>query len=330
MAKYSSAQFSILLVDGYNLLSASVQSISHKVTNVIQAKTHGLGDKWDASSATGLLKGELTQAGAFFEDTPSGLHDALKAVTQAVRLLVFTWGGNTIGAAFTGFSGIYEGAYSVIAKVAGLTMADAEYAVSGQVDRGTIVQDWVAKTANWNTKTDGASVDHTLSPANLAIPITSNSIANPTVVTTPVAHHLTTGDVVLISGVATSSPTINGQQTVTVISPTTFSVPVNVTVAGTGGQFVRSSTNNGGVGYLLVSAFSGFTAVTVKIRSSADDTTYADLVTFSPVLGPPPDATAAQRVTVAGTIARYLSVTGTVTGSGSIQPFAGFKRNAPQ
>jgi hypothetical protein len=69
--------------------------------------------------------------------------------------------------------------------------------------------------------------------------ITANSIANPSVVTTPVAHGLVTGDVVLISGVVTSSPSINGTQTVTVLSPTTFSVLVNVTVAGTGGSFAR-------------------------------------------------------------------------------------------
>ena len=58
--------------------------------------------------------------------------------------------------------------------------------------------------------------------------------------------------------------------------------------------------------------------------------TYADLVTFTTVVGAPPDPTAAQRVTVAGVIPRYLCVSGTVTGAGSIQPVVGFKRNAPQ
>lgn len=330
MAKYSSATFSVFLVDGYSLLSAKVQTVSEKVTNVVQANTHGLGDRWEESSATGLRKATLTQAGAFFNDAVAGFHEAFSAVTTVSRLLVYAMAGNVIGQAFTGLQGVYEGAYSVIAKMAGLTMADAEYVVAGQIDRGVIVQDWVAKTANWNTKTDGASVDHTLSPTNQAIPITSNSIAAATVVTTPVPHKLTTGDVIVVSGVVTSTPTINGSQTVTVLSPTTFSVPITVTVAGTGGSFVRASSNNGGVGYLLVSALTGFTAVAVNIRHSADDTTYADLVTFAPVTAPPPDASAAQRVTVAGVIGRYLSVSGTVTGAGSITPFAGFKRNAPQ
>ena len=69
--------------------------------------------------------------------------------------------------------------------------------------------------------------------------IVSNSIANPTVVTTLAAHGLATGDTVFFTNSTTSSPslTTTPQQVVTVISPTTFSVPVNVTVAGTAGAF---------------------------------------------------------------------------------------------
>jgi hypothetical protein len=330
MAKYSSSKFAILLVDGYSLLGAKVKGLTEKTTNKIQSATHGLGDLWEESSPTGLLAATVTQTGAFFDDATAGMHEAFKALTQVVRLLVYAVAGNVIGQPFVGAQGVYEGAYSLLTKIGALTNADAEYVVSGQVDRGTIIQDWVAKIANWNTKTDGFPVDHTLSPTNQAIPITSNTIANPTVVTTPVPHKLTTGDVVLISGVITSTPAINGQQSVTVISPTTFSVPVNVTVAGTGGQFVRASSNNGGVAYLEVSDFTGVTAVVVKVRSSPDDITYTDLVTFTTVVGPPPDATAAQRVTIAGVIPRYLSVSGTLTGAGSVKPFVGFKRNAPQ
>jgi hypothetical protein len=330
VSKYSSSQFSILLVDGYSLLGAKVKSVSEKITNKIQAGTHGLGDKWEESSATGLLAGTLTQSGAFFDDATAGLHEAFKAVTQVVRLMVYAMAGNVIGQPFVGLSGVYEGAYSLLAKIGALTNADAEYVVAGQVDRGTIIQDWVPKSANWNTFTDGQSVDHTLSPTNQAIPITSNSIAAATVITTPVPHKLTTNDVVLISGVATSTPTINGQQTVTVLSPTTFSVPITVTLAGTGGAFQRASSNNGGVAYLMVSALTGFTAVAVKLRGSVDNVTWTDLATFTPVVGPPPDATAAQRLVVLGVIPRYLSVTGTVTGAGSVQPFVGVKRNSPQ
>lgn len=331
MPKYSGSSFQILLVDGYNLLSASVQQVTSKVVNVLQQKTHGLGSGWEAGSSTGVQRAELSQAGAYFEDSALGMHDAFKAVTGAVRLLVFALASNTIGKAFTGTAGVYEGDYAIlVAKPGSLSMADASYAVSGQVDRGVILQNWTQRAASWNTFTDGFPVDYTTDPDNLPTPITSNSIANPTVVTTPVPHKLTTGDVVLIAGVITSTPTINGQQTVTVISPTTFSVPVNVTVAGTGGTFVRASTNNGGVGYQMVSQYAGITGLTGKIRSSPDNITYADLITFANVTGAPPDATAAQRLTVAGTIARYLCSTGTFTGAGTTTPFHGFKRNSPQ
>ncbi len=69
--------------------------------------------------------------------------------------------------------------------------------------------------------------------------IVSNSLANPTVVTTARPHGLATGDVIFFTNSTTSSPllTVTPQQVVTVISPTTFSVPVNVTIAGTAGAY---------------------------------------------------------------------------------------------
>lgn len=61
-----------------------------------------------------------------------------------------------------------------------------------------------------------------------------NSMANPTVVTTTVSHNLVTGDAVNITG-SNSTPVINGNWIVTVLSSTTFSIPINVTGAGTAG-----------------------------------------------------------------------------------------------
>jgi hypothetical protein len=140
------------------------------------------------------------------------------------------------------------------------------------------VQNQTAKTVDWNTKTDGASVDYTLDTSQQNIPITSATKANPCVVTTTVPHGLTTGQVILASGNSLAGPSINAEQTVTVLSTTTFSNGINTsasTGAGTGGSFVRSSTVNGGAGIQAISAFSGFTGFIGKIRHSADDTTYA-------------------------------------------------------
>jgi hypothetical protein len=63
----------------------------------------------------------------------------------------------------------------------------------------------------------------------------TNTVANPTVVTTTVAHGLIPGDVVNITG-SNSTPSLNGNQLVTTVPlTTTFTVPVNVTIAGTAG-----------------------------------------------------------------------------------------------
>ncbi len=65
--------------------------------------------------------------------------------------------------------------------------------------------------------------------------ITAISVANPTHVTS-VSHGLTTGDTIVISG-SNSTPSINGSQVVTVLDADTFTVVVNVTVAGTTGTY---------------------------------------------------------------------------------------------
>jgi len=72
------------------------------------------------------------------------------------------------------------------------------------------------------------------------------SVANPTVITTSTPHGLTTGTTYTIEG-TTTTPTVNGVQTVTVTSTTTFTVPVNVTsgqteAAGTVGLATYTET----------------------------------------------------------------------------------------
>lgn len=78
----------------------------------------------------------------------------------------------------------------------------------------------------------------------------------------------------------------------------------------------------GGVAYLHVVAYTGFTSVVVKVRHSSDDVTYADLVTFASVT-----AIGAERATVGVTVNRHLAVDWNVTGSGSITFMVGFRRN---
>jgi len=80
----------------------------------------------------------------------------------------------------------------------------------------------------------------TLAPGGL-FTIVGNSLASPTVVTTLLPHGLASGDSVFFAS-TNSTPNIDGLRVATVISPTTFSVPVNVTTAGTAGTFKPALT----------------------------------------------------------------------------------------
>jgi hypothetical protein len=78
-----------------------------------------------------------------------------------------------------------------------------------------------------------------------------------------------------------------------------------------------ASSANGGAGYLQVetSVLGGFTNFVAKVRHSADDITYADLVTFTAVTVAP----ASERKTVTGTVNRYLASSWSWGGAGSGQ-----------
>lgn len=324
MSKYGSPSFSVLLVDGYSLLASKVKGVTHKIESLTEPG-HGLGDSWEAPVLTGVQRATLTQDQAFFDDTTAGFHAAFTP-SPASRIVAFGYSGNTIGQAFVGAQGSYVQDYSVIATNGQLTKASATYAVSGQLDRGRILSPHVSKSASWNTKTDGAQLDMLTDPSLVATPVTSSSVANPTTITTTIAHGLTTGNIVVITGHtgSTATPSLNNRGfAVTVTGTTTFTITADVTVGGTGGQVVRVTSANGGVGYQLVSALSGITGFVGKIQGSTDDVTYTDLLSFSNVTA----AQTAQRVTVAGTIPRYLAFDGAFTGSGTISILVGFARN---
>lgn len=84
----------------------------------------------------------------------------------------------------------------------------------------------------------GLSFNPDLSPENTNI--TAISIANPTVITTSSPHGLRNEDQIIITN-SNSTPSIDGVRSVTVLSTTTFSVPVNVTIAGTQGSWTKTS-----------------------------------------------------------------------------------------
>jgi hypothetical protein len=317
-----------IIADGYNLTTVKPQQLREKISPNMMP-SHGIGDSWEEHTPTGLTKAELGVEGGFFDTGAVASHAALVAGMPSspqatARVACWGFGGLTIGEFFRGCRGVFQSTYEVLATLGELTKANAEYVIHGQFDAGVILQALTQKSADWNTKTDGASVDYAASTAQVVIPITSNSQANPSVVTTPVPHGLVTGQKVLISGVAGSSPDINGEQAVTVLTTTTFSVAVDTSAGsgGTGGSFVKADTPSGGVAYQHVTEFTGLTGFIGKVRDSPDDTTYADLATFANVTAAP----AVEAVEVAGTVDRYLSYDGNVTGTGTITAFGGFAR----
>ena len=72
-----------------------------------------------------------------------------------------------------------------------------------------------------------------------SLQIVTNSLANPTLVTTLCPHGLASGDTIFWTASAVSVPllTVTPQQVVTVVSPTTFTIPVNCTTGGTSGAY---------------------------------------------------------------------------------------------
>ena len=306
-------------VDGYNVLSAKVKNLTCKVMSKLEDTT-GLGDTWDEHTPVGRSSVTLTQAGAFFDTTDvTGSHvafkDSVPSSPQATeRIITFGFAGNAIGELATGLQGAFTSAYDVAAQNEALTKINVEHQISGQRNNGVIVQHSTAKTADWDT--DSADLDSTTIPQRV-VAISNASVANPTVITTVGKHGRTTGDKVLISG-SNSTPTIDGDRTITVTGESTFTVAVNVTVQGTAGSYVPTTTQDGCVGYHQVSAFSGFSGYVLTIRDSADGITYASLLAFPNVTSGP----TAQRATATGGVDRYWSVSGDVTGSGSVTPLA--------
>ena len=323
MSRFGAAHV-FLLVDGYNLTAAKLQSLTDNVIAEM-VETSGLGDSWKERSPAGVRDTELAQEGAFFDTSAGNSHDALSGSVpsspQATpRLVVFGMAGKAIGAPFVGLEGAYTHRYEVLAQNGNLQRANTAYSVRGQRDEGLILQPVEKKTVDWNTQSE--SIDYTDDLDQRAVPITSSSVADPSVITTDVPHGLADGQRVLISGHSDSTPDINGEYVATVISATTFSIPVDVTVEGTGGSLVQANSTKGGVSYLQVTEIDGFTGFVAKIQGSDDDTVYTDLVTFDDVTSAP----AAQRKTVSGTCNRYLAFQGDVTGTGSITIFCGFAR----
>jgi len=89
-----------------------------------------------------------------------------------------------------------------------------------------------------NDTNTGSSFNPDISPDTV---ISTISMANPTVITTSTPHGLLNQNQVVITN-SNSTPSVDGLYTITYISPTSFSIPVNVTVSGNQGALKNAAT----------------------------------------------------------------------------------------
>lgn len=334
--KFSSVDV-LILVDGYDLTPALAQSILPSNENLTE-QSNGFGSGAEGHSPTGITRGSLVVGSGFYDKTVDPLHAGTDAAggVGTLRTVVVCQQGQTVGAPFTGYEGVYSQKSDIQDKVAGLTMANVAYVVDGQVDEGVIVQPRATKVADWDTHL--TPVDAADDPAAKHIDIVSSSVESgaTSIITTEDAHGLVTGDVVAIFDHASVTPDINDDavaeawteigHTVTVLSPTTFSIPVDVTDAGTGGYCVLVSHAGGGYGYQQVLDGASLSAFVGTIKHSVDGSTWATLVTFTDTAADYHDGQRVPTALPTTQVRRYLAYYGDGTGFGSINVFAGFSR----
>lgn len=311
MSKRAAIDVAFFLLDGLSLLGYSADIGDAREALTEDAAPLGADGVWPLPTPTGAKRAEFTQAG-WFDDATNGLHHALNEQQGTSRVLMYGFSGNTVGQPFQGAAGVYGQKYSRVIARNALHKANASYQISGAAEDGVILHALGAETGDGNTE-GASSVDRNAETTVPTVVIATSSVANPTVITCSTPHGLVTGDKVMIAGHTGSTPAIDGERVATVVSATTFTVPLNVTVGGTGGTVKRLSTQEGGAGYVACSALTlgGYTNLAVKVRHSQDDATYVDLVSFAALT-----ATGAERKTVAGTVYRHLAASWAFTGSG--------------
>jgi hypothetical protein len=128
--------------------------------------------------------------------------------------------------------------YSTLELIKGMSPRDQLEALAIKLDSDTAVFD-----GDGNLVSSGVSYsDFFTSIESKAGSIVSASAANPSIITTSVPHGLITGRIIAITG-SNTNPSIDATYAVTVINPTTFSIPIKVRVAGTSGTWQTIDTS---------------------------------------------------------------------------------------
>src|SRR3972149_3717816 len=126
MSKYSGSQFSVLLVDGYNLAASLTEAVLMSKESLTQ-QTNPFGVATESHTPIGIVKGMLTVGGGFFDAATDALHSAIGTVVGISRIVCAAIEENVIGRHFMGFEGAYSQKYEVMDTKDGLTKADVSY-----------------------------------------------------------------------------------------------------------------------------------------------------------------------------------------------------------
>src|SRR5689334_21875122 len=139
MAKWGSPSVTSYLADGYSLLGAAPKSLGFKVSSIMEL-VQGLGDTTEKNVPIGMTRAELTQDGAFFDDTTATAMHGLMSGSQATsRIVCATVAGNTIGKPFFGLGGTYYSTYDAAPKTEELTKANTVTTISGSGEWGVLL-----------------------------------------------------------------------------------------------------------------------------------------------------------------------------------------------
>jgi hypothetical protein len=321
MSKYGPAS-SFILIDGKDL-SSDVFNLGEDNEGITQ-ETTGFHTNMESHAGVGLGRVMLTADGGFYDDRQVGMLQAFQGAGATPRIVLYGMAGDILGRQVRMLGGTVVTHWNRIFEKAGLTKGDPKYVISARPYDGAIVSPFTSRAGNGQSQ--ATSLDLSTYPTaklHTAVP----TVANPTVMTVAGGHGLTTGDWVLIVGTATT-PTTLGFWPVTVLTPTTYTIPVNVSASGAQpGWMIKS--NHGAQGFvadlhLLELTLGGATNVIVKMRHSADNISFSDVV--GGAFGAKTVPGVAERVTMTGQLLnRYVAIQWDGTGAAptSLTPFVG-------
>lgn len=199
-----------------DVLNATNNYDTTAVGNTLTITNHAFGPANDATVATSGFSLTITQQGAL-DVLLSTLASASRAVDETARSLVHVINLNLTEVVYAYY---LSGSQDVPGKILleGRSLNVSKFYVLG------------------NNSDTGVSFSPDISPT---IFINGISAANPTVITTSTPHGLINKDQIVITK-SNSTPSIDGLWEITYISPTTFSIPISVTNAGTDGSLINA------------------------------------------------------------------------------------------